>query len=168
MEGCREEKNYWLEQCLVLKRKIYLTFDRRKSFSRWKIFPAKRLSIFFWWTLSTIQRRRPFFPWKFFRPKTCNCNLLKRKLFEHNQLDTTRTSLFFTLSLFNWTAASNWDISWTLFWSINFLNLVASSLKPKRKRNNWMVMSSRKPLSWYIIAKRSIKDIFYTLTLFIA
>ena len=55
-------------------------------------------------------KAQTFFPWTFFRPKTCNCNLLKRKLFEHNQLDTTRTSLF-TLSPFNWTAASNWDIS---------------------------------------------------------
>ena len=48
MEGCRKEKNFCeFEQSLVLKQNISLAFDEKKSRRRSKIFPAKRLRIFF-------------------------------------------------------------------------------------------------------------------------
>ena len=72
MEGCREEKNFCkFEQNLVLKQKIYLTFNGRKPIAQCNICFSRQKTLYIF-SINTrhITKAQTFFSVVFSRQKT--------------------------------------------------------------------------------------------------
>ena len=152
-----------LNGCLELKQTIYWNFDWRKSFAWCKIFPAKRLSIFFVQYQTLFKRASTNFPPKdlvffywlfhlnflvFLRKLSCN----KTFLFDIEMAllkAIVRNFLLLFITKCEWPFLSDY-FSWTMdqlyFVQRNASSLASSPFKPERKRSDqwqWFRVSSQ-------------------------
>ena len=83
MEGCREEKNFCkFEQNLVLKQKIYLTFNGRKPIAQCNICFSRQKTVYFFDQHQTHNKSADFFFRSIFPPKDLKI------FFDQNQYET--------------------------------------------------------------------------------